>query len=362
MGRTERFALRLLSLILVIFSVAGIVLLWTKQGTNLMARQRVDKKQGSLMSYLKQSDDNTSAIQKLHSLSLTIPAGHSNSDVTVKSTGMYTNYRIVIPDISASYFADFPVSGNGHYIKDLTYVMEGKDAVLTLTTGEPLFIERSVEQGYVFFDFKNPKNCFDRIVVIDAGHGGKDDGATAGGVKEKDLTLSIVKKIRDLTDKNAVKEVGGYGNAMTSMKVDGVGTVGFLYTRLSDKTVSLKERANLAKTFDADLFLSVHINSTASGRESSINGGQVLYRAGDKTGGSRKFAEQIMTCLRQQLGCRDRGTIAGDEIYIVRTAQMPVALAEIGFITNTSERQKLTDDDYQKKAASALLEAVMEEL
>lgn len=355
MGRTEKFPVRLISCILVIFSVIGVWLLWTKQGTNLMARTRVTKKSGSLMSYLKGSD-------KAHSLELTMPGRHSPSSVKLSSEKMYTTYRITIPDISASYFVDFPVTGNGHDIKNLRYAMKGKDAVLTLTTTEPLFIEKKNDSCHVFFDFRNPKDYFDKIVVIDAAAGGKDSGAVAGGVKEKDLTLSIIKKFKYLTDKKSVKEVKGYGSTLTSMKLDGVGTVGFFYTRLSDKTVTVKDRIDFAKTFDADLLLSVHMNSTASGRESSINGAQVLYRAADRTGESKHFAETIMDELKQHLGCSDRGVIAGDEDYMISTAEMPVAIADIGFITNSTERKKLADEDYQQKAAEALLDAVKEEL
>ncbi|MGN0241212.1 MAG: N-acetylmuramoyl-L-alanine amidase, partial [Candidatus Weimeria sp.] len=174
--------------------------------------------------------------------------------------------------------------------------------------------------------------------------------------------LAIVKDFKHLTDQNSVKEVKEYGTSMTSMQIDGVGNVGFFYTRLSDRRVSLKERRELAEKLGADLFLSVHINSTASGRESDINGGQVLYRAADPSGESKKFAGTVMRQLEKYLGCRSRGTIAGDDIYIVRTAKMPVALAEVGFITNKAERSKLASSDYQNRAAQALVDAVSEYL
>lgn len=362
MGRTEKTAVRLVTILLIVFSFAGIVLLWTKQGTSIMARQRATEKSGSLMEFLKENDQNTAAIQKLHSLSLSIPVRHSADSVSIVSENLFTSYRITIKDISASYFMDYPVSGNGHGIKDLTYEMDGDDAVLTLTTDKPLFLNESSNGSYLFFDFKAVSDYFDKIVVIDAGHGGSDNGALAEGINEKDLTLSIVKKFKHLTDQNAVTEVKEYGTALTSMEIDGVGKVGFFYTRLSDKYVSLKYRRAVARKLGADIFLSVHINSTASGRESEINGGQVLYRAADKTGESKKLADTIMEQLKSRLGCRDRGSIAGDDIYIVRTAQMPVALVEVGFITNKTECKKLCSDDYQEKTAQALLAAVTEYL
>lgn len=362
MGRTEKAAVRLTAMLLIVFSIAGILILWTKQGTGVMARQRVAEKSGSLMDYLKETDQKTEAVQKLHSLRLVLPVRHDADSIRISADNLYTGYTITIPDISASYFTDYPVSGNGAGIKDLTYEMDGSSGVLSLTTDEPLFLKKSTSGSYVFFDFKSIRDCFDKVVVIDAGHGGNDDGCMADGILEKDLTLSIVKKFKQLTDQNAVTEVKEYGNILTSMQVDGIGKIGFFYTRLSDKKVYLRPRREMAEKLGADLFLSVHINSTASGRESTINGGQVLYKASDKTGESKKFADIVMKQMADKLGCRSRGAIAGDNIYIVRTAKMPVALAEIGFITNKTEREKLLSDDYQEKTAQALLDAITEYL
>ena len=362
MGRTEKAAVRLTAIFLIVFSLAGILILWTRQGTGVMARQRVAEKSGSLMDYLKETDQKTEAVQKLHSLRLVLPVRHSADSISIRSQNLFTEYTITIPDITASYFTEYPVSGNGQGINDLTYEMDGDKGVLTLTTNQSLFLEESVSGSYVFFDFKDIRDYFDKVVVIDAGHGGNDNGCMADGVYEKDLTLEIVKKFKQLTDQNAVTEVKEYGNTLTSMQIAGVGKVGFFYTRLSDKKVYLRPRREMAEKLGADLFLSVHINSTSSGRESSINGGQVLYKASDKTGESKKFADIVMNQMAEKLGCRKRGAIAGDNIYIVRTAKMPVALAEIGFITNKTEREKLLSDDYQEKTAQALLDAITEYL
>src|SRR5699024_12328421 len=79
-------------------------------------------------------------------------------------------------------------------------------------------------------------------IFIDAGHGGKDSGAVGNGLKEKDLTLKIAKKIRSYMEKN---------DKGHSIKM----------SRVTDKTVSLNERSNMANTRGADYVLSVHINS-----------------------------------------------------------------------------------------------------
>ncbi|MDD6380959.1 MAG: N-acetylmuramoyl-L-alanine amidase [Lachnospiraceae bacterium] len=362
MTRIESRVVTLVSVIIAAIAVGGLVLIYTMQGTPILARTRVPDNSGSLIAYVRQQQKNASAYDRLHELELHIPKGHKASEFTIKAMDEYKGYSIHIPGISASYFADYPVSGNGRNISDMTYNVSGNGGTIRITTDQPLFIKKTTDGKRVFFDFTSPKEYFDRIVVIDAGHGGRDKGAECEGVYEKDITLSIVKKIKDITGTDAMPELTEYGDELSAMQIDGVGKVGFFYTRLTDRKVFLKERGRFARTFDPDLFLSVHINSTATGRISYINGASVLYRAGDKTGESKKFADLILGNLLKDLKCTSKGTIAGDEMYLIRTSAEPCALAEIGFLTNPDEHKKLISDSYQQKAAQSLVDSIRQYL
>ena len=88
----------------------------------------------------------------------------------------------------------------------------------------------------------------------------------------------------------------------------------------------------------------------------------MLYRAGDKTGESKKFADLILGNLLKDLKCTSKGTIAGDEMYLIRTSAEPCALAEIGFLTNPDEHKKLISDSYQQKAAQSLVDSIRQYL
>ena len=70
----------------------------------------------------------------------------------------------------------------------------------------------------------------------------------------------------------------------------------------------------------------------------------------------------LFRSLLQTLGSGSKGVVVGDDIYIIRTAQMPVALVEIGFMTNQEELDKLKSDEYQEAAAKALAQAVLQTL
>lgn len=96
---------------------------------------------------------------------------------------------------------------------------------------------------------------FYRVIVIDAGHGGKDSGATGNGYIEKNMTLKIVQNIKTNFDSDPLYKV--------------------YYTRLSDWYPTLTERYDLANAVNADRFLSVHINSADS---ASAKGTETLYK------------------------------------------------------------------------------------
>jgi N-acetylmuramoyl-L-alanine amidase len=179
-------------------------------------------------------------------------------------------------------------------------------------------------------------------VVIDAGHGGNAPGATKQGINEKDIDLAIVLKVKELFDEAGDESVGVY------------------YTRTDDSNPSLEQRVDMANKAGADLFISVHNNSTKSGRMSSINGTAVMYdeEKASEEKGSMQLAQICLEEMTSALGSTNKGIVKGHEIYIIRTAEMPVALIEVGFMTNQDELNELNDDAYQKEAAQAIYNAI----
>ncbi|MDZ4833966.1 MAG: N-acetylmuramoyl-L-alanine amidase [Candidatus Melainabacteria bacterium] len=164
------------------------------------------------------------------------------------------------------------------------------------------------------------------VVVIDAGHGGTDPGAQRGYVKEKELTLAIAKKTRDKLVENGVKVV---------------------MTRGDDTFVALPERVNITNKLKPDIFLSVHINSLESTND--IHGIETYYQ----TDMSKALAQQVHDSLVSELTAPDRA-IRKAKFYVINRAEVPAVLAEVGFISNKAERDKLVSDDYQEKIAGAL--------
>ncbi|QGH74214.1 endolysin [Bacillus phage vB_Bpu_PumA1] len=172
-------------------------------------------------------------------------------------------------------------------------------------------------------------------VVIDAGHGGIDSGASAGGVREKDITLKIVKLIEGELVNYDVKAI---------------------YTRSSDTYPSLSERVEIANRNKTDLFVSVHVNSATN---KTANGYETLVYLG--LGRSRQGAifHKHLSTVNKAYGKKDRG-IKEQDVQVLRATKMPAVLTENLFVSNEYERKLLLDDKYLQLVAKAHIDAIVE--
>lgn len=170
-------------------------------------------------------------------------------------------------------------------------------------------------------------------IAIDPGHGGRDPGADGpSGLLEKDITLKVGLKVR------ALLESYGYTVVMT---------------RTTDTYVSLQERCDIANNSGADLFVSIHNNSFS---DPSANGTETFSYYSHDAGG--QVARSIQSELVSALGLRNRGTKTSD-FYVLRNTNMPAALTELAFISNPREEALLNTDDFQNKAAKAIVDGIL---
>lgn len=174
-------------------------------------------------------------------------------------------------------------------------------------------------------------------IVIDPGHGGKDPGATGGGVCEKAVVLNVSKKIA------AFLEAKGC-------------TV--MLTRETDVFVELSDRARMANAAKADLFVSIHCNSARSNARAT---GMEVYHYTRASEDSKRAARVIYDKLLPVCGLRGRG-VKADNFAVLRETAMPAVLVELGFISNPGDCAKLTNFAWQDDAAKAISDGIIEEL
>jgi N-acetylmuramoyl-L-alanine amidase len=195
--------------------------------------------------------------------------------------------------------------------------------------------------GQTEINLLTPAKDGERLVVIDAGHGGKDSGATGNSIYEKDINLAIALKLEKLLKEKNVKT---------------------FMLRQDDTFVGLYDRPYIANVLNASLFLSIHNNAIDS---TSTSGTETLYSPDNCTAASftgKKFAQLIQDSLIKNINSVNRKTVSRPGLVVLKYTKMPSALAEIGFVTNASEAKKLKDDSYQQKVAQALCDAIMASL
>ena len=211
-------------------------------------------------------------------------------------------------------------------------------------------------------------------IVIDAGHGGRDPGATSNGLLEAELVLDIARRL--------AQRLGVQPNVEVVM------------TRTDDTFVPLRKRTALANEVKADLFLSIHANASrnpkahgvetyfldfaldpeaeqiaarenlaASGTMKDLESLLDTIAANSKLRESREFAGTIQRAMVSHLqtvnaDVRDLG-VKQAPFFVLIGARMPSVLAEVSFVTNRHEASLLATDAYRDRIADALLEGIL---
>lgn len=187
------------------------------------------------------------------------------------------------------------------------------------------------------------------VVVIDAGHGGRDPGASgASGLTEEEVTLDIAMKLRRLIEQG--------GGTAIMIREDDSG----LYTEGGDgkqtrKHEDLMNRRVLINSCGADIFVSIHLDSFP---QPQYFGAQAIYPERDEK--SRLLAEIIQKELIKILDNNNRRRAkATDTLFLLKDNKMPGVLVECGFLSNPEEERLLGDDHYQEKIAWSIFVGIV---
>ncbi|NEW09628.1 N-acetylmuramoyl-L-alanine amidase CwlD [Paenibacillus sp. SYP-B3998] len=188
-----------------------------------------------------------------------------------------------------------------------------------------------------------------KTIVLDAGHGGPDGGASSKeGVTEKEINLAITLQLRDYLQQAGALVVM---TRETDKDLANSGTKGYS----KRKTEDLHNRADLTNEKNADLFLSVHLNSIPSQK---WRGAQTFYYANNPN--NSNLASLIQYELKRNLENTDRVAKPADKtVYLLKTLKMPSALVEVGFLSNPEEARLLANDKYQKKVAASIYQGIL---
>ncbi len=198
------------------------------------------------------------------------------------------------------------------------------------------------------FQFVSAKEPYllGKIIYIDAGHGGRDPGAIYKDLKESDINLDITNELKiELEKQGAIvyqTRIGDYDlskiNATNHKKSD------------------LTERAKIINESNAEIYISIHLNSDPS---PTWQGAQIFYTNKNKE--NKKIAEIIQEKFKKNIKS-NRKIKQLKNMYMFDRIKKPGILVEAGFISNENDRYKLKQKEYQQKIAQTITEGIIEYL
>lgn len=172
------------------------------------------------------------------------------------------------------------------------------------------------------------------IIIIDAGHGGADEGCAREGIREKDINLSIAKLVQGKLE-----------------------TLGYqvLMIRDEDTYIAKEDRVIYANQTQADIYVSIHQNAS---EDSSVSGMEVWYEGEDGSRDNKRLAQLIQQQLIQNTGATERELRGDADFHVTGKTTMPACLIETGFLSNTEERSNLVTGEYQEKIAEGITQGI----
>ena len=286
-----------------------------------------------------------------NTLLLQLPEGVTQQDIELQSDCMTEKVTIRLrkeaggKQLGRRYFQEHPIRQNVSLAE--SEVKEEQDAVLfTFALNQPLeasvHLQRETAGTEAEITWQPPASLYDRIVVLDAGHGGNDVGETAVeqdvSLQEKDITLAAVQKAGELLLAQGIR---------------------VYYTREDDSSRSPEERVGFANALQADMLISVHVTSA---EDTTVYGIRTEYNAQYfiPEFSSADLAYLLLTEVAESTNEKALDIVPGqDDNVVIGEAVIPVAQLDMGFLSNRQERKLLQRNVYIEKVAQGICNAVL---
>ncbi|MFV0519233.1 MAG: N-acetylmuramoyl-L-alanine amidase [Lachnospirales bacterium] len=190
------------------------------------------------------------------------------------------------------------------------------------------------DSSNIYFTPKSPGDVYDKVIVIDPGHGGTDPGTLLGDLKEKDVVLDIGLQVKEIVE-----------NSDENIKV--------YISREVDEMIPLFDIPVYTEEVNPDLFISIHVNSVEG--NTTANGTETYYY----TTQSSDFATVMQKNLLATMGTYDRKTKKA-AFVVIRETDIPSILIETAFITNPSDNALLRSPEWRTNTAQGIVNGVVE--
>lgn len=268
-------------------------------------------------------------------IDVTIPEAFNLKDITVND--LYNENKIII-DLGKNYGSELKTGrwDIGDTIVGAVSIENGNTTRIVIEEKMIRAVNLEKNGQNLTIELVAPKEKYEQIIVLDAGHGGSDAGSSGNGVREKDVNLNQTKAIKDYIEQNS--------------------NIKIYMTREEDVYPGLRDRTNLANQIEADMFISVHNNSFTE----TSKGTEVLYYPSTTDTRSKQMAEIALRHIVNECGTYNRGVKARPDLVVLNTSKMPAILLEGAFISNPTEAALLKSETFTQNYGRAVGNAILE--
>mgnify|MGYP003291596936 CR=1 FL=1 len=272
-------------------------------------------------------------------LCIPLPEGFKAEQVTIENYYMNKQIKIFLQDAPENFYVTNVISGNLDRITD-GKVEYTEDGVWLYFDLNDVYENRSIlENDFLYVEFVHPREIYDKIVVIDVGHGGEDAGFTTETVCEKDIVLDIAQRLKAKLDETDIK---------------------VYYTRMDDSNPADEDRIYLANVVKADMFISIHTGYEEE--DTKLYGTKAYYNASFFIPGfgSVELADLMEREVVTNIRGKGLGLFAADEeCYILQSASVPATVLNVGYLSNKQEAILLEKEDYRQRIADGIYNGIM---
>lgn len=308
--------------------------------------ESVSQNESNLIEIISEIDSNSmkklTIVKKLNAKYVYIPVSEEvmEDDISIVNDYLVNTVTLYFEGMEENYYDINSISGNNDKIKSVLYTYKNGISIFQIKMTDIYECEIVKKNNSLCLEFQSPRELYDKIIVIDPGHGGTESGNIANGIVEKELNLDIAMKLQSLLSETDIK---------------------VYYTRLDDSNPDCEKRVQFANDINADMFISIHAVSKLE--DDSMYGIQTVYNSNFfiPRFSSLELADMIEKSVVTLVNGRANGLImTKEDNVIVSKATIPVALLEVGFLSNKKEAILLGQDEYRMKIAEGIYEGILE--
>lgn len=262
----------------------------------------------------------------------------------------YLKRQLIINIIGAdpSLFYEGSWQGDLGNLKGITVSKTDEGVKLIVNTQTVCAYDVVSSEGKTSIKLMKPKEKYSKVIVLDPGHGGADEGTSYGQYKEKTLVLDYGTALYNKLQQDP--DIKVYTTRLEDLyATETEGTIGAQYP-------TRPMRIKLANEIEPDLYISIHVNWW---KVNTISGVETYYFPDPEDIRGKQFATIVQNALVNSFQTKSRGVKDGSALDVIRETDAPAILIETGFISNDSDRAKLISSDYGIRFADIIYQCIL---